>query len=162
MSVENLVGQTLGNFQLRQLLGTGGMGAVYRAYQANLKREVAIKVLPASFARQPGYIERFNREAEIAASLEHAHIVPVYDYGTQDDISYVVMRYLKGGSLAERLNHQKPGRRCTISPVSCTRSPARSITPTPSRSFTATSKPTTSCSTSRAMPSSSISASPSC
>ncbi len=109
MSVENLVGQTLGKYQLRQLLGSGGMGAVYRAYQADLKREVAVKVLPASFAREPGYIERFNREAEIAASLEHAHIVPVYDYGTQNDISYVVMRYLRGGSLAERLQHQQGG-----------------------------------------------------
>ncbi|MCC6614781.1 MAG: protein kinase [Anaerolineae bacterium] len=109
MSVENLVGQTLGQYQLRQLLGIGGMGAVYRAFQTNLKREVAIKVLPASLARQPGYIERFNREAEIAASLEHAHIVPVYDYGTQADISFVVMRLLNGGSLAERLQYRASG-----------------------------------------------------
>jgi len=109
MSVENLVGQTLGQYQLRQLLGIGGMGAVYRAFQANLKREVAIKVLPASLARQPGYIERFNREAEIAASLEHAHIVPVYDYGTQNDISFVVMRLLTGGSLADRLQYRTSG-----------------------------------------------------
>ncbi len=109
MSVENLVGQTLGQYQLRELLGLGGMGAVYRAYQVNLKREVAIKVLPGSLARQPGYIERFNREAEIAASLEHAHIVPVYDYGTQNDISFVVMRLLTGGSLAERLQYRTTG-----------------------------------------------------
>ncbi|MBE0689890.1 MAG: serine/threonine protein kinase, partial [Anaerolineae bacterium] len=109
MSVENLVGQTLGQYQLRQLLGLGGMGAVYRAFQVNLKREVAIKVLPGSLARQPGYIERFNREAEIAASLEHAHIVPVYDYGTQNDISFVVMRLLNGGSLAERLQYRATG-----------------------------------------------------
>jgi serine/threonine-protein kinase len=103
MSVDNLVGQTLGQYQLRVLLGAGGMGAVYRGYQGNLKRDVAVKVLPSSLAGQAGYIERFNREAEIAASLEHAHIVPVYDYGTQNSISYVVMRLLTGGSLAERL-----------------------------------------------------------
>jgi serine/threonine-protein kinase len=109
MSVDNLVGQTLGQYQLRVLLGAGGMGAVYRGYQLNLKRDVAIKVLPAALARQPGYIERFNREAEIAASLEHAHIVPVYDYGTENDISYVVMRLLTGGSLAERLHHHGEG-----------------------------------------------------
>jgi serine/threonine-protein kinase len=80
------------------------MGSVYRAYQPSLKREVAVKVLTMSLASQPGYVERFSREAEIAASLEHAHIVPVYDYGIQGDISYVVMRLLTGGSLAQRLN----------------------------------------------------------
>jgi serine/threonine protein kinase/uncharacterized protein YgiM (DUF1202 family) len=109
MAVDNLVGQTLGQYQLRVLLGQGGMGAVYRAFQANLKREVAVKVLPSALAKQPGYIERFNREAEIAAALEHAHIVPVYDYGTQNEISYVVMRLLNGGSLAERLNYRDTG-----------------------------------------------------
>jgi serine/threonine-protein kinase len=78
------------------------MGTVYRAYQANLKREVAVKVLPVSLANTPGYIQRFTREAETAASLEHPHIVPVYDYGTVDGVSYVVMRLLPGGTLAER------------------------------------------------------------
>lgn len=104
MSVDNLSGQTLGQYQLRALLGAGGMGSVYRAYQPSLKREVAIKVLSYSLASQQGYSERFSREAEIAASLEHAHIVPVYDYGLEDDVAYVVMRLLTGGSLAQRLN----------------------------------------------------------
>jgi serine/threonine-protein kinase len=104
MAVDNLSGQTFGQYQLRDQLGAGGMGSVYRAYQSSLKREVAVKVLTRSLASQPGYIERFSREAEIAASLEHAHIVPVYDYGIQGDISYVVMRMLTGGSLAQRLN----------------------------------------------------------
>jgi serine/threonine protein kinase len=104
MSVENLTGQSLGQYELRDLLGAGGMGAVYRGYQANLRREVAVKVLPSNFAQQSGYIERFNREAEVSASLEHAHIVPVYDYGAQRGVTYVVMRLLTGGSLAQRLH----------------------------------------------------------
>jgi serine/threonine protein kinase len=109
MGFQNLSGQTFGQYELRDLLGEGGMGAVYRGFQATLKREVAIKVLTPLLTKQPGYAERFTREAQIAASLEHAHIVPVYDYGTQTveglsaPISYVVMRMLTGGSLADRL-----------------------------------------------------------
>jgi serine/threonine protein kinase len=103
MSVHNLSGQTIGGYELRELYGTGGMGAVYRAYQRSLEREVAFKVLTLSLTGDQEYIERFNREAKTAASLEHPHIVPVYDYGTDGDISYVVMRLLTGGSLAERL-----------------------------------------------------------
>ncbi len=109
MSVDNLVGQVLGQYELKELLGAGGMGAVYRAFQSNLKREVAVKVLPSGLATQAGYIERFNREAEIAASLEHPNIVPIYDYGTQHNISYVVMRLLGGGSLAQRLGSSDDG-----------------------------------------------------
>ncbi|MBZ0314876.1 MAG: protein kinase [Anaerolineae bacterium] len=104
MSVDNLAGQTLGQYELRELLGAGGMGAVYRAHQKNLKRWVAVKVLPATLAGQTLYLERFNREAQTAASLEHQHIVPVYDYGLQRGTSYVVMRLLTGGTLADRLN----------------------------------------------------------
>ncbi|HEX3049416.1 MAG TPA: serine/threonine-protein kinase, partial [Aggregatilineaceae bacterium] len=106
MSVENLVGQSFGQYELRDLLGVGGMGAVYRGYQKNLERVVAIKVLSAALAGEPGYLERFYREAKMAASLEHNHIVPVYDYGTQRDLSYVVMRLLSGGTLAERIIQQ--------------------------------------------------------
>jgi oligopeptide transport system substrate-binding protein len=110
MNREDLTGLTLGQYELREKLGAGGMGTVYRAYQANLKRIVAIKVLPADLSQSPGYLERFNREATTAASLEHAHIVPVYDYGTQRNISYVVMRLLTGGSLSARLA-QRAGER---------------------------------------------------
>jgi serine/threonine-protein kinase len=103
MTIHNLAGQKLGQYELRELLGTGGMGAVYRGYQPALEREVAIKVLSPMLAEEEGYLERFNREAKTAAALEHTHIVPVYDYGTQQDISYVVMRLLSGGTLGERL-----------------------------------------------------------
>ncbi len=104
MNVQNLNGQSLGQYELRELLGAGGMGAVYRGYQAGLKRVVAVKVLALGLSSQEGYVERFIREATTAAGLEHPHIVPVYDFGTQEDVSYIVMRLLTGGSLAERLS----------------------------------------------------------
>lgn len=106
MNVDNLTGQTLGNVELKEKLGAGGMGAVYRGYQLALKREVAVKVLPGSLASQPGYIDRFTQEAQTAAALSHPHIVQIFDFGTQRNISFVVMQYLRGGSLSERI-HQR-------------------------------------------------------
>ncbi|MBC7811912.1 MAG: protein kinase [Burkholderiales bacterium] len=103
MGIQNLSGQTLGQYEVRERLGMGGMGAVYRGYQSALKRAVAIKVLPWNLAEQEDYIMRFTREAEIAAALEHPNIVPIYDYGTENGISYVIMRLLTGGSLGQRL-----------------------------------------------------------
>ena len=103
MTVENLTGHKLGQYELRELLGVGGMGSVYRAHQRALGRDVAVKVLPSVLAREHGYVQTFTREARIAASLEHPHIVPIYDYGTQDGIAYVVMRLLNDGTLAQRL-----------------------------------------------------------
>lgn len=104
--MQHLVGQTLGQYELKSLLGEGGMGTVYRGYHAALKREVAIKVLLPQIISQPGALERFVREAQTAASLEHPHIVPIYDYGTQNGLSYVVMRLLTGGSLADRMAYR--------------------------------------------------------
>ncbi|MBZ0319721.1 MAG: protein kinase [Anaerolineae bacterium] len=104
--MQHLVGQTLGQYELKSLLGEGGMGTVYRGYHAALKREVAIKVLLPQIISQPGALERFVREAQTAASLEHPHIVTIYDYGTQNGLSYVVMRLLTGGSLADRMAYR--------------------------------------------------------
>lgn len=104
MTFENLSGRQLGGYELRALLGVGGMGAVYRGYQVALKREVAVKVLSPQLAEQPDYFSRFTREAETAARLEHANIVPIYDYGTHAGAAYVVMRLLTGGTLSERIN----------------------------------------------------------
>ncbi len=105
-SIENLAGQRLGQYQVTALLGMGGMGAVYRATQPSLKRDVALKVMPPALAQQTEFLERFNREAQTAAALEHAHIVPVYDYGIASGVSYVVMRLLTGGSLADRIQYR--------------------------------------------------------
>ncbi len=103
INIETLAGQKFGQYEVKDLLGLGGMSAVYRAYQESLMRDVALKVLPPSFASQPASVERFLREARTSAALEHAHIVPVYDYGNVGGLSFVVMRLLSGGSLAERL-----------------------------------------------------------
>ncbi|MBZ0298782.1 MAG: serine/threonine protein kinase, partial [Anaerolineae bacterium] len=82
------------------------MGAVYRGYQASLRREVAVKVISLRLASRDDVIQRFNREAHTAASLEHAHIVPIIDFGTEEGISYIVMRLLTGGSLEERIHRR--------------------------------------------------------
>ncbi len=103
MTMQDLTGQVLGSYQLRELIGVGGMGAVYRGYQTTLERAIAVKVLSTMLANEPGYIERFYREAKTAAALEHAHIVPVHDFGIQGNLSYVVMRLLTGGTLADRM-----------------------------------------------------------
>ncbi|GAB4513269.1 MAG: hypothetical protein OHK0046_13930 [Anaerolineae bacterium] len=107
MNLQNLSGQTLGQYELTELLGTGGMGAVYRGYQKALDRYVAVKVLNFMLSADSEYLERFNREAKTSAALEHPNIVPVYDYGTQEYVSYVVMRLLTGGSLEDRIEHSK-------------------------------------------------------
>ena len=98
----DLTGTTLGKYELRERIGAGGMGAVYRAYDESLQREVAIKVVNLG-AGEPELQVRFIREAQTAARLEHSHIVRVYDYGVERDINYVVMQFLNGGSLAERM-----------------------------------------------------------
>ncbi len=104
MNYYDLSGRSFGQYQIRALIGQGGMGTVYRGYQTALKREVAVKILPPQLAGQGDYLARFTREAETIARLEHSHIVPVYDYGIHESICYVVMRLLTGGSLEDRLS----------------------------------------------------------
>ncbi len=99
-----LIGRTLRNeYTIEAMLGEGGMGAVYRARQKSLNRIVAVKVMHPQVARQTGFAERFNREAQTSASLEHPNIIPIYEYGQEDDYVYLVMRLLGGGSLSQRL-----------------------------------------------------------
>lgn len=95
MNIRELAGLDIDEYKLVSIIGQGGMSAVYKAYQEELDRDVAIKILSDELARDPNYIKRFQGEAKMAASLEHAHIVPVYDVGVQDDLSYVAMRLLK-------------------------------------------------------------------
>ena len=94
----------IGRYTLQGELGHGGMAAVYRAYDPSFKREVAIKILPREFLHEPTFRARFQREAQTIAALEHAAIVPVYDYGEEDGQPYLVMRLMAGGSLAERID----------------------------------------------------------
>ena len=101
--MESMLGQTLGQYQLVEQIGKGGMATVYKAYQPSLSRYVAIKVLPAYYAHEPGFAERFTREAKAIAQLDHPHILPVYDFGKQGDISYIVMKYVPAGTLHDKL-----------------------------------------------------------
>ena len=85
--------------ELGEKLGEGAFGAVYKGVQSGIGREVAIKIIHAQHANQPKFIRRFEAEAQIIARLEHPHIVPLYDYWREPDGAYLVMRWLRGGSL---------------------------------------------------------------
>ncbi|HKS69284.1 MAG TPA: serine/threonine-protein kinase [Ktedonobacterales bacterium] len=98
----SLVGQSLGDYLLRGVLGVGGMAEVYRAMDLTLEREVAVKVLPVSFAADPGYVQRFRDEAKQVAALNHPHIVPIYAFGEERGYFYHVMPMLHG-SVRDRL-----------------------------------------------------------
>jgi serine/threonine protein kinase len=89
-------------------IGQGGMATVYKAYQPALDRFVAIKVLPAAYAKDPTFMERFVREARAIAKLYHPHILPVHDFGEQDGTTYIVMEYVSGGTLKRRLKPSQP------------------------------------------------------
>ena len=102
----NLIGRTLGVYRLDALLGAGGMAEVYRAYDTKLQREVAVKVLPASLALDPGYVERFRSEGRQVAALNHPHIVPVYQFGEEGGLLFLVMPVLKE-SLRDRLDRER-------------------------------------------------------
>jgi len=96
-------GQTIGQYTIQEKLGEGGMGAVYKADQPAIHRSVALKVLTANVTSDPDALGRFKREVDIIAELEHPYILPVYDFGQVDDNPYIVMRYMGGGSLFQRL-----------------------------------------------------------
>ena len=93
----------LGKYQLHEELGRGGYGTVYRAYDTVLKVERAVKVLHPALVADPEFIERFKREAQLAAQLEHPHIVPVYDLGEDQGRFFLVMKYMPEGSLRDVL-----------------------------------------------------------
>jgi eukaryotic-like serine/threonine-protein kinase len=98
-----LPGRRLGPYEILSAIGAGGMGEVYRARDTRLDRIVAIKVLPAHLADRADLRERFDREAKTIASLNHPHICTLYDTGHQDGIDFLVMEYLEGETLAQRL-----------------------------------------------------------
>jgi Tol biopolymer transport system component/predicted Ser/Thr protein kinase len=96
-------GTRLGPYEILSAVGAGGMGEVYRARDTRLNRVVAIKVLPAHLADKPDVRERFEREARTVASLNHPHICVLHDIGQQDGTDFLVMEFLEGETLAERL-----------------------------------------------------------
>lgn len=98
-----MIGTRLGPYELIEEIGVGGMALVYRAYQPSMDRQVAVKVINQLLADDTAGLERFQREARLIAKLEHAHILPIYDYNSSHLPPYIVMRYLPGGTLKELL-----------------------------------------------------------
>ncbi len=99
----DLQGEPLRGYRLLEQVGEGAFGVVYRAIQPQVGREVAIKAVHPELANQPDFVRRFDHEAQIVARLEHPHVVPLYDYWREPDAAYLVMRFLRGGSVEDLL-----------------------------------------------------------
>src|SRR5882724_7533818 len=97
-------GTRLGPYEILAPLGAGGMGEVYKARDTRLDRAVAIKVLPEHLSQKPQLRERFEREARAVSSLNHSNICTLHDVGQQDGVDFLVMGYLEGETLAQRLS----------------------------------------------------------
>jgi WD40 repeat protein/serine/threonine protein kinase len=98
-----VTGSEIKGYKILERIGAGGFGAVYRADQSTVGREVAIKIILPGFANQPYFIRRFETEAQVVARLEHLHITPLYDYWRDPQGAYLVMRLMRGGSLKDAL-----------------------------------------------------------
>ena len=93
-------GTTVAGYKVEALIGRGGMGAVYRAQEEGLGRKVALKVIAPELAQDERFRERFLRESRIAASLDHPHVIPIYQAGDEDGLLFLAMRYVEGYDLA--------------------------------------------------------------
>jgi Tol biopolymer transport system component/tRNA A-37 threonylcarbamoyl transferase component Bud32 len=105
--MEDLTGLQLGQYRIVEPIGEGGMASVYKAYQPGMDRYVALKILPRHYARDPNFIGRFKQEARVIANLQHVHILPVFDFGEEDEYTYIVMPYIETGTLADLLRGQR-------------------------------------------------------
>ena len=94
---------TGGRYRVESLLATGGMGAVYRAYNRQLESPVAIKVLHPEIAQHEVILARFKREASLSARLSHPNIVPVFEFAAKEELAYLVMPFIEGNTLADHL-----------------------------------------------------------
>ena len=104
--MSNLIGKTLGQYQIIEEIGRGGMAVVYKAWQPSLNRHVAIKVLPPQFTFDQRFVQRFQREAQAAAGLRHPHIVVIHDTGEQQGLYYIVMQLLEGQPLNQVIRRE--------------------------------------------------------
>ena len=102
------VGSSIGPYRIEELLGRGGMGVVYRATDLRLGRSVALKLLSPELSGDARFRARFERESQLAASIDHAGIVPVYEAGDADGLLYIAMRYVDGSDLAQLLRREGP------------------------------------------------------
>ncbi len=104
-------GEPLRGYRLLEKIGEGAFGAVYRAIQPHVGREVAVKSIHPDLANQPDFVRRFEREAQLVALLEHPHVVPLYDYWREPDAAYLIMRFLRGGTVEDLLDDRRARRR---------------------------------------------------
>ena len=103
--MQELIGKSLGKYRIVERLARGGMAEIYKAYQNNLDRYVAIKVMHAHLSSDPGFLARFEREAKSIAALHHPHIVQVLDYDIEEDMPYIVMELIDGISLKTQIKN---------------------------------------------------------
>src|SRR5262245_49316639 len=103
MESGSLAGRNFGPYEVKTLLGSGGMGQVYRAHDTQLKRDVAIKVLPDAFSREADRVSRFQREAEVLASLNHPNIGTIYSLAKFGELRFLVMEIVEGETLESRI-----------------------------------------------------------
>lgn len=104
--MEDLSGRSFGVYRVVEPLGAGGMASVYKAYQPAVDRYVALKILPSHLAQDPEFLARFKQEARVLAKLQHPHILPVHDFGEADGFTFIVMPFIKTGTLAAALRGQ--------------------------------------------------------
>jgi serine/threonine protein kinase len=109
--MSDLIGKTIGQYRIVEQIGLGGMATVYKAFQPSIDRYVAIKILPKQLAQDPNFVKRFQHEARAIAALEHPHILPVHDFGTSEGHTYMVMRYVEGGTLTNLMGQSIPPER---------------------------------------------------
>jgi serine/threonine protein kinase len=133
MTGDQRIGTEIAGFRILEELGRGGMGVVYLAEQSSPRRRVALKILSPDLARDPAFRERFTRESEAAASVEHPNVIPVHASGESDGVLYIAMRYVQGEDLATLIDREGPLPRGERSP-SARRSPKRWTRPTRSGS----------------------------
>jgi serine/threonine-protein kinase len=105
--MSDLIGKTLGKYEIISLIGKGGMSSVYLAHQQSMERQVALKVLPPHLMSDETFLKRFQREVKTVAKMQHPRIIPVHDYGEEQGTPYIVMTYIEGGSLAQRIQKEK-------------------------------------------------------
>src|SRR5215469_2624397 len=121
MRIEALIGKELGTSTLQRLIGRGTLGAVYLAQQARPHRQVAVKVFLRATALEPAllaeFLDCFQREVDAASSLEHPNILSIHEYGERDGLAYMVMPYVKGGTLRDML--ERDGALPLVTVVDC-------------------------------------------
>ncbi len=98
-----MIGKTLSHYNVIEKIGQGGMGEVYRAEDTNLSREVAIKVLPEQFTKDPQHLARFEREAQLLASLNHPNIAAIYGLEEADGVRFLTLELVPDETLAEKV-----------------------------------------------------------